>query len=96
MKLNVFIDGSWLFKICNPEGVLASKTESFTKSFQLSFEKLGQALLKHIQEVEPKCDQINEQYLSTSIFELPSDFDDWPNRYEGITSSDVESNKRNV
>lgn len=95
-KLNIYIDGSWLFKICGAEGVLASKTESPTRPFNLSFEKLNQSLMDYIKQYDSDCTGIGNSYYATSIFELPDDFDDWPNRFDDISTESVEIIKRNV
>lgn len=87
-KLNIFIDGTWLFRVCQPDGVLANRTETYTQSFKLSFDKLTKSLIGHLskygQTIEP-----GERYLSTSIFTLPSDIEDWPNQAPDITPDDI-------
>jgi DNA-directed RNA polymerase subunit RPC12/RpoP len=84
MKLHIFIDGSWLFKACGANKVLAGKTESPEAPFPFSFEKLNSALLKYIQEKKPSCDRLGDIYFSTSIFELPANFDSWDIQQESI------------
>lgn len=95
-RIHIFIDGSWLFKICGPEGVLSSKTDKPTKAFSLDFTKLNQSILSHAKKFDRDCSELGDLYYSTSIFDLPGDFDEWPNEYENITSSDIEVIKRNV
>lgn len=95
-KLNVFIDGSWLFKVCSPEGVLSNKTDRPTKPFSIDFNKLNSALLKHVKVHDPLCVELGDLYYITSIFEIPFDIDDWPLNYTTITGSQIEIVKRNV
>lgn len=95
-KLNIYIDGSWLFKICGAEGVLASKTESPTRPFNISFGKLNKSLMQHIRQYDSDCTDIGDSFYATSIFELPDDFDDWPNRFDDISTQNIEIIKRNV
>lgn len=95
-KLHIFIDGSWLFKVCGPEGVLASKTDRPTKAFPLNFSKLNISLLQHAKMYAPNCTETGALYYSTSIFNLPEDFDEWPNEYDNITTSSIEVIKRSV
>jgi hypothetical protein len=88
-KLNVFIDGSWLFKACAPEKALASSTEWPQKTFPLAFGRLDAALLEHARTSRPGCDALGERYISTSIFLLPADFDSWPGEFDGVTADDI-------
>lgn len=88
-NLNIFIDGTWLFRVCQPGGVLSSRTEYDTKSFKLNFERLTESLLKHL-GLQNKNVKIGERYISTSIFNLPSDVNEWPNENPDITSVDIE------
>jgi hypothetical protein len=88
-RLNVFIDGSWLFKQCAPENTLAAHTEWPDKAFGLDFTKLNKVLLAHSAQSKPGCDALGERYLVTSIFTLPDNFDEWPAEYEGVTVEDV-------
>ena len=95
-KLHIFIDGSWLFKIGAPEGVLASKTDKPTKPFFLDFSKLNQALLAHVREHDQECTELGDLYYATSIFDIPDDVDDWPTDYPNITKDHIEIVKKNV
>jgi hypothetical protein len=88
-NLNVFIDGSWLFKACAPEKALAGGTEWPDKTFPLDFERLDTALLTHAKRFVPQCHSLGERFLATSIFSLPDNFDDWPTEFDGVTSEDI-------
>jgi hypothetical protein len=95
-RLNIFIDGSWLFKACGAEKALAATTEWPEQAFRLSFAKLNAALLGHAAAHVPKCDSLGERYLSTSIFSLPDNFDEWPNEFDNVTDQDVAITKKGV
>lgn len=92
--LNIFIDGSWLFRACGPNFVLSSKTENPTKMFSLNFQKLNDSLLHHVKSNDSSCTQIGDAFISTSIFTIPNDLDDWPNQYRGLTSETIEKVKK--
>jgi len=96
MKLNIFIDGTWLFNVCTPGGVLASKTISPTYKFPLDFSRLNDAILYHLNINGKSCGQLGELVLSTSIFNIPIDIDSWPSVHAGMTSTDVNKVKRAV
>ena len=95
-KLNVFVDGSWLFKACAPERALAGRTEFPEKHFQLDFAKLDQALLKHASDATGSSDGLGERYLVTSVFALPDNFDDWPKEFHDVTDEDVKRTRSGV
>lgn len=95
-RLNVFIDGSWLFKACAPEKALAARTEWTEKTFPLDFRKLDSALLAHAQSASPVCDTMGDRYISTSIFVLPDDFDEWPNEFPDLTADDIARTRSGV
>lgn len=88
-RLNIFIDGTWLFRVCQPDGVLSNRTEYNTQSFKLNFDKLTTSLIQHLVRLG-KDVQIGDRYLSTSIFSLPADLNDWPNQNPDVTSTDIE------
>ncbi|WP_027371060.1 NYN domain-containing protein [Desulfovermiculus halophilus] len=94
--LNIFIDGSWLFKVCQAGGVLSRTTEDDTRPFKLDFDKLNKLLLSHAQSASTECDSIGECFIATSIFALPDVFDDWPNRFDDITEQNIEITRKNV
>lgn len=95
-KLNVFIDGSWLFKVCAPGHVLAARTENDNQGVVLDFARLDMILLDHATAHDPDCTELGERYLCTSVFTLPPDFDGWPDQYDGIRAEHVEQAKRNI
>ncbi len=95
-RLNVFVDGSWLFKACAPEKALAARTEFPNKSFQLDFARLAEALLRHANSQVAGCDQLGERFLVTSVFALPDDFDKWPLEYHDVTADDITRTRNGV
>lgn len=95
-QLNVFIDGSWLYKACSPGLVLASKTKNSDHGVRLDFSRLNDALLSHVKSVDAGCAEIGGLYLSTSLFCLPDDFDSWPERYDFVLPEQIEKTKRSL
>jgi len=95
-KLNIFIDGTWLMHQCGPHGSLANATTDPEHRFALDFRKLNTALVEHVKASGAMCDEVAEAYIATSVFALPDDFDDWPNRYEDITPEQIEKTRYNV
>ncbi len=75
---------------------MANSTEHPDRRFPLDFNKLNQALVMHVNQHGGACDGIGECYISTSIFTLPEDFDDWPNQYEDITPDQITRVRRAV
>ncbi len=88
-KLNIFIDGTWLFRVCQQDGVLSNRTEYDTQSFKLNFERLSNSLLNYLKS-KGKDIELGERYLSTSIFELPTDLNNWVNENPDVTTNDIE------
>lgn len=88
-KLNIFIDGTWLFRVCQQEGVLSCRTENYDQSFKINFEKFTASLINYLSTLG-KTAEIGDRYLCTSIFKLPENLNDWPNQNSDITSSDIE------
>lgn len=95
-KLNVFIDGSWLFKACAPEKALAYKLEYPDRSFQLDFMKLNNELLAHAKKTRSQCTALGNLYFSTSIFSLPDDLDEWPSERDDVSMSDIENVRKST
>ncbi|MBS4699369.1 NYN domain-containing protein [Aeromonas media] len=90
-KLNIFIDGSWLFKACAPERALSSKLEFPERRFKIDFKKLINAMLEHADEnTKGGCKEFGGLYFATSIFELPEDLDEWPDEHENISTGNIE------
>ena len=94
--LNILIDGTWLLVQCAAGQSLANATDQPESRFILDFEKLNQCLLSHAQVNGGNCDRIGESHIVTSIFTLPPDFDDWPNRFDDMTSQQIERLQRAV
>lgn len=94
-RLNIFIDGTWLFRVCQPDGVLSNKTENNTQSFKIDFAKLSNSLINHLSNLGQRI-ELGERYISTSIFTLPTDLDDWPNQNPDITADDISRVKNGV
>ena len=88
-KLNIFIDGTWLFRVCQPEGTLSIKTENSDRSFSLNFDKLNQALLEHVKNHDPECTELGDRYFVTSIFDIPENVDEWPEENPDISPDDI-------
>lgn len=95
-KLNIFIDGTWVLVQCAAGGSMANATDRPDRRFPLDFEKLDRALLEHVRASDPSCEDIGDRYISTSIFALPSDFDDWPTQYDDLTAGSIEKVRRAV
>lgn len=88
-SLNVFIDGTWLLHQLGAGGSLASATDSPTNRFPLDFDKLNGALVAHACSHGGACTGVSDCYISTSIFNLPADFDDWSNRFDNVTADQI-------
>lgn len=95
-QLNIFIDGTWLLYQCGAGAGLANATDQPASRFLLDFGKLNSALLRHVRDTGRVCSDIGECYVSTSIFELPPGFDDWPNQFEDVTAEQIEKTQRAV
>jgi hypothetical protein len=82
-KVNIFIDGTWLFNACKHGCSLANATEYSDKNFPLDFSKLDDMLVKHINAEVGSVEhhEVGDRYIATSIFELPDNFDEWPKVY---------------
>jgi uncharacterized LabA/DUF88 family protein len=78
-KVNVFIDGTWLFNACKHDCSLANATEYANNNFPFDFNKLNSLLVEHIKSEVGGVEshEIGDRYIATSIFELPDNFDDW-------------------
>ena len=95
-KLNIFIDGTWLLTQCGAGKAMANATDRPDSRFDLDFGKLNKALLQHAEKHGGNCDEIGDAFISTSIFTLPDDFDDWPDRFDDITTDQIEKTRRAV
>lgn len=97
-KLHIFIDGSWLIKVCAPKGVLAKKMYK-PDEFVLDFGKLKNFIFESVKEREPECTEIGDCYFVTSIFQIPDDVDTWEGRTiksSKITEDAISKTKWNV
>lgn len=99
-KLHIYIDGSWLFKVCNKTSALAKHMAdnklNETKHFPMDFEKLNTQLLKHAQVHNAACTEHGDLFFCTSIFNAPNDLDNWPNSDGDITDSDIKRTRSNI
>lgn len=95
-KLNIFIDGTWLLHQCAANGSMANATDHPDRRFPFDFPKLNHALVAHVKAHGGDCDGVGDCYLSTSIFALPANFDDWPTQYLDITVAQIERTRRAV
>ncbi len=92
MKLNIFIDGSWLFKVQN--GVLKSKRirSQGAKPVFIDFSKLSNLILKHVQANGfPYCKEFGERHCCISVLTLPGNLDTW----EGKKISELNRHLKN-
>jgi hypothetical protein len=95
-SLNIFVDGTWLLVQCAAGQSLANATEHPDQRFPLDFAKLNQQLMNHVAANGGASDKVGEAAIATSIFGLPEDFDDWPNRFDDVTAEQIERTKRAV
>lgn len=95
-NVNVFIDGTWLLNQCAAGGSLANATEHPDRRFPLDFAKLNSCLVTHVGAHGGEAAAIGAAYISTSIFALPDDFEEWPNNYLDITPEQIEKTRRAV
>lgn len=79
MEFNVYLDGSWLFKQCDYDKILAKGTEDPWLPFRMDFKKLVTLISEKAREfggggvATPKS-----LYVCTSIFKIPKDVETWP------------------
>lgn len=95
-KLNVFVDGTWLFNACGADRALASRLEYPDRRFQLDHAKLVKEILAHAQQHIPECDTIGSMYFATSVFDLPEDLAEWPSERDDVTAADVDFVQRST
>jgi len=75
---------------------LSSKTENPDSPFPFNFEKFKKRLKEYINVYDSACGEFGELVFSTSIFDLPDNFDSWHLDNPGIREVDIEKVKRNV
>ena len=95
-KLNIVIDGTWLFRACGGGKVLSSKTERPDSAFSLNFAKLNDALIGHLKANDVDCDSCDNLFISTSIFNIPPDIRSWVDDDPLITLQQIEQVERGV
>lgn len=93
LKVHIYVDGTWVFKACKPNGVLASKTDSPNYPFPLDWEKLNNLILDNCKKTFADL-ELGDRYYVTSIFSTPSDFDSWPSHNYQVTTEMIEKAKR--
>lgn len=96
-KLNIFVDGSWLFKVCKAGSALSKGTANSAYPFPFDFSGFVAALVEHVKKETTITNiQSGKLVFCTSIFDLPSDFDEWPQHNPAILPGKVELTKRVV
>jgi hypothetical protein len=66
-KLNIYVDGSWLFRACSKEGALSKKVKG-ESHFQMDFSKLPNVLLEYAKNKDSSCAKLGDMYLCISVF----------------------------
>lgn len=95
MKLNIYIDGSWLFR--TQAGVLANaRIDSDNKKpVYIDFAKLSDVILKHVQvNGFEECLDYGERHCCISVFNVPSGIESkWENKKICDLQPNLKSNK---
>ena len=73
-KVHIFIDGSWLYRVCITSGALLREVVCVN----IDFNKLKSYILEHIKKMDQNV-QLGDCYYITSIFDIPNDIDSWVN-----------------
>lgn len=94
-RVNIFIDGSWLFSQCGPNKCLPNATEDPNQRFPIDFKKLNQVLLDHINRIDKNCIELGDSFFVTSIFSLPIDLDEWVEKF-GFSVDDIKRIKKST
>ncbi|SFU40005.1 zinc ribbon domain-containing protein [Alicyclobacillus macrosporangiidus] len=76
-KFNVFIDGTWLFRICKATGILAAKTENPNEHFRIDFEKLTKFIERQLGQFYGRPFEPAELMLFTSIIDVSKADPSW-------------------
>lgn len=96
-KLNIFVDGSWLFKVCKAGSALSKGTADSAYPFPFDFSGFVSSLVEHVKEKSGVKElESGKLVFCTSIFDLPENFDEWPNNNPAILPEKVELTKRLV
>ncbi|MFP4008332.1 MAG: hypothetical protein ACLFQP_00015 [Halothece sp.] len=92
-RIHFFIDGTWLFKVCGINSALSNRT-ALNGPFRLDWTKFDSAIKEHIEQQSGSNIEMGERVIVTSIFTLPDDFNDWPNRFPDITVEQVSKTQK--
>jgi len=95
-KIHIFIDGTWLFKVCGADAALSYTTSSPGYPFSIDWNKFDFAIRQHVDQEANISLELGDRILSTSIFTLPDDFDNWSNRFSEITKEQIKKTKQVV
>jgi hypothetical protein len=95
-KIHIFIDGTWLFKVCGAGAALSYTTDSPTYPFLIDWNKFDSSLQQHTEQQSNTQIELGTRFFCTSIFNLPNDFDDWSNRFIDITEGQIKKTKQVV
>lgn len=96
MEAHLFIDGSWLFRACADNGVLANRTCDSTVAFDIDFNKMKAGILKHINDNGVACSGWKTLNFVTSILEIPSDINTWAGHHPGCTADNIRKLLNNI
>lgn len=81
MKVNIFIDGTWLFKVQDKVLKKARIASEAHKPISIDFNKLSNLILKHVKDNgHQDCDGFGERHCCISVLQLPNDLDTWKNK----------------
>lgn len=78
MKLNLYVDGSWLFKQCDRKKIFANRTESPGRWVSVDFTKMISLIEGRAGAFYGSAPERGVAYFCTSIFTIPVDADTWP------------------
>lgn len=76
-KFNMFVDGSWLFRICRASGILASKTETPDDHFRIDFAKLADFIDRTLECFYSKPFGKGELMIFSSIIDFSNADESW-------------------
>lgn len=96
-KLNIFIDGSWLFKVCKAGSALSKGTADSAYPFPFNFSGFISSLIEHVKgKTNTPTLKEGKLVFCTSIFDLPDDFDEWTQNNPEILPEKIALTKRLV
>jgi hypothetical protein len=69
-KIHIFIDGTWLFKVCGAGAALSYTTDSPTYPFLIDWNKFDSSLRQHTEQQSNTQIELGERFFSLqfSIF----------------------------